>query len=1028
MARHHPPALFEPLEARQLLAAIAWDGGGDGTTINQAANWVGDVLPGASDDATINVAGSPTIDLTFGTFSVHSLTCAETFHFQGGTLTLAAASALSGPFTMDNGTVNGAGDLTISSTFNWTGGQIAGSGALILSASATTSLAGGSGTLGLNRNASNAGTVNWTSGNLGGYPGAAVTFTNTGTFNANPSATYALQANDTPNTFVNSGTFTMNGSNQANDSGFVFNSTGPINIAGGTLRLAAGGSMSGTITVGLGATVQHGGGTFDYSASAVLAGAGTWAFSGGTTNFAIPFAPAGPISATGGTVNLNAVNQSLANLTVGGTVFSGSGNLTITNSLNWSSGGFDGAGLLTIGAGATANLLGPSGMHVNRNITNAGVVNWTNGTLGFYPGPGVTFTNSGTFNANVAGDEFFYGNSTPSTWINNGIYNQSGPHNVYFSNCAFVNNSQASVNGGNLILQAGGGLGGTITIGAGAFITPLGGNFDDPAATFYGGGTLQYQGGVHNLTGTLTDNVNTTVVNTTIGGAGDMVIGAPFGWQSGTINGTGTTTVSNGITLTLDSFATKNLGRTLTNSGHIEHTVGYLQWTGNATLNNSAGHSYNLGDLANIYSMGSGNVMNNAGVFNSHSSQAPFFTGIFNSSGTLNIFTGTFSIDGGGTNSGVRNLAAGTTLTYHASYTHAAGSTTNGSGLLNLNGGTHTISGNWTLSSFGQILQGSITGPGNLTLNSPFSWGTGTISGPGSIIITANGKLALVTYADHILARNITNSGQLHFLNGNWHLNGSTITNNASGTIATLPAVMITVSGGVNAIYNAGTFRKMAGGSLTLDTNLGGIPFSNTGLVDVRNGTLSIHGPIAQLSAGTLSAGSYQVYPTGGIDLGSNSITTVGSGVSINLVGGNASFPALAGLTTNNGTMSFSLGGIFQVTPGSGTFTNNGVISLTPDRGFRVNGNFVQTGSGSTSFGLLSSTRFSRLQATGTMTLDGSATLNLAGGFVPSPGITFWFVSGASRTGQFSGTTLPSVPGATSSVVYSPTGATLSIA
>src|SRR5215831_15204648 len=58
------PELMEQLEDRQLLTTIVWDGGpgGTGTDFNTAANWVGDVLPGASDDAVINTAG-PTITL-----------------------------------------------------------------------------------------------------------------------------------------------------------------------------------------------------------------------------------------------------------------------------------------------------------------------------------------------------------------------------------------------------------------------------------------------------------------------------------------------------------------------------------------------------------------------------------------------------------------------------------------------------------------------------------------------------------------------------------------------------------------------------------------------------------------------------------------------------------------------------------------------------------------------------------------------------------------------------------------------------
>lgn len=49
------PAL-EMLEDRRMLAIVAWDGGGDGTSWDQAINWDGDVLPGIDDDVLIDVA------------------------------------------------------------------------------------------------------------------------------------------------------------------------------------------------------------------------------------------------------------------------------------------------------------------------------------------------------------------------------------------------------------------------------------------------------------------------------------------------------------------------------------------------------------------------------------------------------------------------------------------------------------------------------------------------------------------------------------------------------------------------------------------------------------------------------------------------------------------------------------------------------------------------------------------------------------------------------------------------------------
>ncbi len=1027
LGRRHPPmdhALFEPLEARQLFASIAWDGGGDGTTLNQAANWAGDVLPGASDDAVVNVAGSPTLSMSSGTFGVNSLTCAETFNLSGGTITIAAASAFSGPLSMVAGAITGAGDLNISGTFAWSGGVMSGSGTTTLAASTVTTITGIS-AIGLNRNIVNAGTLNWNSSQLGGVAGSPITFTNNGTITANLTNPYSLAANSTPSTFVNNGTFTKAGPALLTIDGFIFNSTGPVDISAGTLKFAAGGSMSGTMTVSAGATLNQGAGTFAYSAAATLAGTGAWLFTAGSTSFDNAFTPAGSITASGGTLTLNAASQTLPALTLSGGVINGAGDLTITNSLTWSSGTFGGSGLLTIAGAATATVGGGGQLGLNRNVTNAGTFNWVNGTLGALPGPGITFTNNSAFNVNLGSDAYFYGNTTASTFINHGTVHKLGGNVLTFTLAGLVNASTVQIDAGSMVLSAGGGLGGTFTIAAGTFLDCTGGAFDDAGCTLNGAGTARFLGGVHTLSGTLTDNVPTTLDNSTLGGPGNITINAPFDWTNGTMNGTGTTTVSPGITLQIESFATKNLGRTLTNNGRIEHSLGYLQLNGNGTLNNSAGHTYNMTQTADLYSMGSGNSFNNAGTFNSHTTADPFVTCPFNNSGTLNIFTGTFDIDGGGTNSGPRNIAAGAQLRYHASYTHAAGSTTLGSGLFILNGGTHTISGDWTIGCFSQLLTGTLTGPGNLTTNGPLSWGAGTMTGPGSIIIGQAGKLAIVTAADHTLARNIVNHGQLHDLNGSLHVNGTTIT--SDGTFAILPYGTIGVLGGVNTINNSGVIRKMSSAASSFDSAAGGITLNNTGLVDVRNGTLNLNGPITQISGTTLTAGSWQVYPTGTLGMGSASIRTIAAGVAVTLVGGNASLTALSSLTTNNGTLDLQLGGIYQLTPVGGTFTNNGTITLSPDRWLQVNGNFVQSAPGTLAISLLDSTRYSRVNATGSETLGGTVTFNFVNAYVPTSGAIFDFLHTGNRISTFATATIPAIPGHAAQVSYQSTGARLSI-
>ena len=105
------PAL-EMLEDRRLLAIIAWDGGGDGTSWNQAANWDGDVLPGADDDVIIDLPDQDVTVRINSSVTVKSLTSEEDLRLDRVTLELAEASALSGSLFMDSSTIGGSGDLS----------------------------------------------------------------------------------------------------------------------------------------------------------------------------------------------------------------------------------------------------------------------------------------------------------------------------------------------------------------------------------------------------------------------------------------------------------------------------------------------------------------------------------------------------------------------------------------------------------------------------------------------------------------------------------------------------------------------------------------------------------------------------------------------------------------------------------------------------------------------------------------------------------------------------------------------------
>jgi hypothetical protein len=86
--------LFESLDERRVLAAVHWDGGGDGTSWLDPRNRDTDVLPGPNDDVLIDSAGDATVVYGSGTRTVRSLQSAEALVIAGGTLTVNGPSVL----------------------------------------------------------------------------------------------------------------------------------------------------------------------------------------------------------------------------------------------------------------------------------------------------------------------------------------------------------------------------------------------------------------------------------------------------------------------------------------------------------------------------------------------------------------------------------------------------------------------------------------------------------------------------------------------------------------------------------------------------------------------------------------------------------------------------------------------------------------------------------------------------------------------------------------------------------------------
>ena len=134
------------------------------------------------------------------------------------------------------------------------------------------------------------------------------------------------------------GTLTKSNGTTTDESyvGFGFNNTGTVQVKVGTLRLAGGGTNTGSFSIDAGATLRI---TADYNFNTgnSITGAGNFNIESGTT-----------------TVNAASTWSAPVNL-INGTL-TGTGALTISNQLNWSGGGLSGTGKKTVSG--TLNLSG----------------------------------------------------------------------------------------------------------------------------------------------------------------------------------------------------------------------------------------------------------------------------------------------------------------------------------------------------------------------------------------------------------------------------------------------------------------------------------------------------------------------------------------------------------------------------------------------------------------------------------------------------------------------------------------------
>ena len=416
---------------------------------------------------------------------------------------------------------------------------------------------------------------------------------------------------------------------------------------------------------------------------------------------------------------------------------------------------------------------------------------------------------------------------------------------------------------------------------------------------------LVLSGGMLSIASTSSIDNNLTISGGTLTGAGDLTVTGLTTWTGGTMSGTGTTLASGGLTMG-DAGAASQMfldGRTLKNAGAAtlsENAANgsYGLFLGSVPPSTTKRASFAFATETAIFTSGgtpAGGTFLNAGTLSKTGGTG---TSVVTSgitlidTGTIQAFSGTLSLRGGGTISGAATLTAatGATLEFGGGvFTAAAGTSITGAGVVSISGGTVTESGIYnvggtTLVNGGEVdfnsagstgaltqASGTIGGSGTLTVTGLTTWTGGTMSGTGTTL--ASGGLAMgdagAASQMFLDGRTLMNAGAATLsesaANGSYGLflgSGATFDNAAGASFAFATDTAIYSNGGTpggGTFLNGGTLSKTGGTGTSVVTNA--ITLIDTGTIQVQTGIVSLQGAtnvatgcVLSVSAGAMLA------------------------------------------------------------------------------------------------------------------------------------------------------------------------------
>src|SRR4029079_8120695 len=743
-------------------------------------------------NATSSVSGAGTIGFSSGSVNIGGpYTVSGQTLINGGTANFNAAAS-TGMLELDSGALGGTGALSVSGLTTGAGGTMQDAG--ITNANGGMTINGSDKILSARTlNIAAGTTATWTGGNINSSPGATINVS--GTWDVETDADFANQsggpaainilANATLKKTVATGVTDINNPWAVN-----VNLNGTLDVQSGTVILNGGGTSDGSYKAsGATAKLNFGGGTHTLNATSSVSGAGTIGFSSGSVNIGGPYTVSGQTLINGGTANFNAA-ASTGMLELDSGALGGTGALSVSGLTTGAGGTMQDAGITNANGGMTINGSDKILSARTLNIAAGTTATWTGGNIN--SSPGATINVSGTWDvetdadfANQSGGPAainILANATLKKTVATGVTDINNPWavNVNLNGTLDVQSGTISLNGGGTSdgsYKASGATaklnfgGGTHTLNATSSVScagtigfssgpvNIGGTYTVSGQTLINGGTANFNAAAS--TGTL------ELDSGALGDTGALSVSGLTTWAGGTMQDAGITNANGGMTI---NGSDKILSaRTLNIAAGTTAT-----WTG-GNINSSPGATINVSGTWDVetdadFANQSGgpaaiNILANATLKKTVATGVtdinnPWAVNV-NLNGTLDVQSGTISLNGGGTSDGSYKASGATAKLNFGGGTHTlnATSSVSGAGTIGFSsgpvniGGTYTVSGqtliNGGTANFNaaastgtlELDSGALGGTGALSVSGLTTWAGGTMQDAG--ITNANGGMTI---------------------------------------------------------------------------------------------------------------------------------------------------------------------------------------------------------------------------------------------------------------------------------------------